>query len=447
MTDFSADAGFARDAARPRGASGVLLGLVLVLVLMVPSFFVSVPGGPEILRSTDLIGAICIGLYVMIRTRPHRLAQVERLLLAFLFSSTALALGAFAWYATDADNALILGNRSLLYQLRLVLILAPALLACALALRPETFARLGLAFMAVAVLWICWMMFAYATGNRAYDAWQSLYLESGGRRFYFKRLGGLIGETGHFSFHATLAFCLLMTFAFLRGLTRLGYALVLLFPVFFAVLYLLSQARIGLITGPAVLLTIVFSGVFFSRAQRVLVGLAAATLALAPVLLQWRIEAGSLFLLRFRALLEGDVTVNEARFRGWVSSLEYLAYNPILGHGHRNVAMLSGDGTENFFLAGWADFGLVIFAVLIAFLVAATRPLFATRLTDLAAHSGADFARAVAVMRGTVIAAFLQWQVNDLITYFIGFPMLLFCIIYFGRIVAERNAALPVRAR
>jgi hypothetical protein len=192
-----------------------------------------------------------------------------------------------------------------LHTLRALFIFAPALLAFRMDVDTRLLASVGIWLMAGAVLFVAFMMAVYASGSDAFDAHQTLADQTAGRWMRFHRLGGIVGETGAFGYHALLVFQLLIFFAFLNGWFSAGYALLILFVPYAIFAFAFSQTRISLGNAIIFLVAILASRALFARHTAAMVSLA---LTAGLVLVLSRLfagGAGQLLLLRFEGILAG----------------------------------------------------------------------------------------------------------------------------------------------
>jgi hypothetical protein len=85
------------------------------------------------------------------------------------------------------------------------------------------------------------------------------------------------------------------------------------------------------------------------------------------------------------------------------------------------------------------DYGVFVFAIFLAFAIWLWRAVSTARLARIGAVERE--ARAGAVLRAILVASFIQWQVNDINTFFQAFPILLMVAVLFAR-----GAGRPSRA-
>ncbi len=418
-------------ATRARGLGWLLLAAFATMA--VPQVIFEVPGAPERLKSTDLLGFGCLLLYALIRTRQPLVGRRdEALLLAFIAWNMVAAFVGFV--IMSALGTATLGELILQFgrQIRFALIYAPALLAFTLPLDLRGFARIGTAAMALAVGMTLYVTFQYQRGDVDYFAHQTLIDETG--RF-IRRLGGLPGETGAFSFNALVTYQLLVFFLALGGRRLAAQAALLAYPLFVGVVFYYAQARIGLaIGGLFFVLALGFSRLFSGRAL-LLIGLGAAA---AVMLAVWRYDPGAntRMLLRLSGLWTGEVAdVTSGRLEHWGEALDLWLVNPIFGYGHGNSIFILGHSVENLVLQALADYGLVGAALLGLLLVRLGGPLFSR---------SSAFGTANMLLAATAVTTLLQWQVNDINTFNQTFPVLALVVVMQRRLLrAERAAAGP----
>jgi O-antigen ligase len=420
--------------ARSAGARGGLswLHLAAFVVMAAPQIVFAVPGAPEQLKSTDLLGFGCLLLYALIRARrPLVGRRDEALLLAFMAWNMVAAFVGFL--VMTATGIATLGELIVQFgrQIRFALIYAPALLAFVLPLDQRGFARIGTLAMLVAVAMTLYVTLQYRNGDADYFAHQSLIDETGR---YIKRLGGLTGETGAFSFNALVTYQLLAFFLALGGRRLMAQAALLAYPLFVGVVFYFAQARIGLAIGALFfLLAIGMSGLFSRRALLLIALGAAAAIALAV----WRVDpANSRLLLRLAGLWSGEIAdVTSGRLEHWGEALDLWILNPFFGYGHGNSILILGHSVENLALQALVDYGLIGAALLGLLLIRIGGPLFSRS----GAHGTANM-----LLAATAATTLLQWQVNDINTYNQTFPILAMVVVMQRRLLlAERAAAGP----
>ncbi len=436
--------------ARTRVRSPALLYILFFTTLFLPQFFLSVPGLPEIARTTDFAAGLCLALYAYTRMRAPQAGRSETLLLFFLAGTVVVSVGALTMMTLSPELAMRLDLERTLYPVRHLFLFAPALFAMALQAPRRRLVALGLFTFACAAAFVVLMTVAYyASGRELFQGRQSIQYGRGQGFVYFKRMGGVVGETGAYGFHATFVFYALTLFVFMRGLTRLGYLLLAMTPVWLLMVFASSQTRIVLPAGMIFLAAALLNrDLFRRRTALTLVVMAAALPALYLALLgmlDLPLPVDRVTLLRFEALLSGEASADaltSGRWQHWGGVLRLWLENPVLGYGYRNVSFILGHAVENFFLQGLSEYGLVVFAVLCAFLV---RLWLGVRA---ASRLSPEMGRAGAVLQAMLLAAFVQWQVNDINTYYQTFPMLLALGVLFGA-QAERAepAARPAPER
>ncbi|MEM6438921.1 MAG: O-antigen ligase family protein [Pseudomonadota bacterium] len=409
---------------------------MFLLIFFVPQFFAQFPGMPEFLRPADIVGAACLAIYAVLRlTVKRNVNPAERLLLLFLLWSFVVSSAGLVLIGSMPEYARKMGVEQVLYPVRHLFIFGPGLLAFALKPPPRAFVRLGLFAFTAAAIFVIFMTLAYMAGSDAFNAHQSL--RDGGivgaapssplLGNYFKRMGGIVGESGAYAFHGLFVIAALTVFAFLGGMSRLGYVLIAATPLWALMVFATSQSRILLLTLGAFLLVLLLDRRVVTRSLALTVCLAVAAAvgaaALLVVVLDLSVPINPLLALRFQALLEGRVSgvqLTSGRLEHWGNVVELLAYNPVLGYGYRNVGFMLDHGVENFFLQGLSEFGFIGFVFFLAFLFRIWRAMGREMI-----GSPARDQRAKAVMRAMLAAALVQWQVNDINTYWLTFPMMI----------------------
>lgn len=418
---------------------------VLFLCLCVPSFLLSLPGLPEFVRTTDLIAALLLFTYFL---GGGRAVEGERYLLLFLVFLMLVSVAALLVMGLNAKLSRQIDSRSVLYPIRAVFIYAPALAAFHINLSPQKFARHGYRWMMAGVLFTLAVSLAHMAGSTSFYAHQTL--EMGTIRNWttrVHRLGGIVGESGAFAFHAVLVFQLLIFFAFMSERTRLGRRLLTLFTPYLLFVFYLSQTRIVLLTGLIFVTLMLFNRLIVPRRTAILIALSAFGsvvlgafwLITSRLTLQMLDLGSSVMLLRFQGFFtgeSGESLSSSGRVNHWREVSEYILMNPLFGYGQRTVSQILNHAVENFFLQNLVDYGII--GLLLYFLV--LRWLWRSMdASNLPASPSRDTLRiGAAVLKAIMIASFVQWQVNDINTYFQAFPMLAVSAVLFAR---QMNAA------
>ena len=434
---------------RPAVQRQDFMALFLFLTLFIPSFVVSIPGLPDVARTSDFIGLFCVIAYAWSGGRVQR---GEALLLLHLGGMFVISYGALLALSGIPEFAGAIETTNMLYPIRNLFLYAPALLAFHLAVPRDMLARLGFRFTLLAVLFVLVMCGFYIAGSELFNAHQTLETAAKegvwSRRIH--RLGGIVGETGAFGFHAVLVFELMVFFAFLGGRMRLAYALLFLSLPYVVFVYAQCQTRVSLANGLLFFAILVYSRDVMGRFQATFLTLFGAIaigvflwqeFAQNAQLVSAYVTADNLLLSRFAGLFsgEGEGLDTSGRLEHWTEIVKWIGVNPIFGYGSRTLAIVLGYAMENFFLQGLADWGAVVFGLFIAFLVWLRRSL---HMGDIPAD-GRFVAerRAGAALKAILVASFLQWQVNDINTFFQAFPMLgVVTILYVNRLKRIRLA-------
>ena len=436
------------EAAASRVRSPQLFVLFFRLVVALPNFLLKQPGlGAtlgDLLRTTDIAAAFCLFAYALVRTGPYsRISPQEGLLLVFLFGSL---LASAAFYSFIAMSPLYVGRMGLaelLYPLRHIFLFTPVLLALSLQVERRRLARLGLATFALSALFVVAMTLLYSSGGGWFEAKQSISLSFGGKRTLFmKRMGGIVGETGAYGFHSMFVWYGLIFFAFLSRLRTLGFVLLGLTPLWLALVFVPSQTRIIIPACLVFLLAAIFNPALMRLRTAILVTLAGvgvfAMLIGLQGLMTLRLPVGGVALVRLVDLVSGHDSADSltsGRLSHWIEILQLWLQNPFFGYSYRSMNFLLEYPTENFFVHGLSEYGLILFSVFCLFLVRLWLGVGRT------ARSRPELAPAGAVLRAIMISSMVNWQVNDLNTYYQTFPMLLALIALFINLRWTRSTA------
>ena len=436
------DAGIVRGGFTPsqRACSPFVSGALFFLACGVPHFVISLPGGGDMARSTDFVAAACLALYAFVRTSAaSRITSQEFLLLFFLFGTTMVSVAFYmiaffvpAWVAR-------VGLEQMLYVLRHIFLFSPALLALALQTERRKMARWGLMIFALAAVFIIFMTVMYSR-SRWFQANQSITLSFGGLNMaYYKRMGGLVGESGAYGFHAMFVWYGLIFFAYLSRLNRLAVILLIATPVWLAFVYVPSQTRIILPACAVFLLAMSLQRPIMrpTTAAFVIAGFCAAFAAIiaSSMMGGWNLPFGGAAFTRLSALASGGMDadgVTSGRLSHWAEIMPWVLQNPLFGYGYRSTRFLVMVATENVFIQGMMEYGLILFSVMCLWII---------RLWISVGRTGRErpeLAPAAATLRAIMLAAFVQWQFNDINTYYQTFPMLLAIIAMFTTLREER---------
>lgn len=409
----------------------MIVASFLFFVMLVPQIVVSVPGLPEIVRSTDLIGLALTGLYVVIRLfYQPRIGSSEALLLAFVLYTTAITVAAGVFFSLNPKYSNLMGVDWALYPLRNIIIFSPALVAFALPLHERQFMRAGLVFATLAVIANVFMILAHLGGSQNYFAHQSLFsLQTG----VLRRYGGISGEAAAATFAAISSFNFMLIFLFWNRLRLLGYvATVLMLP--FAMLVLISsQARVSLVVLATFFIFLFFSKAFLNNLQR-LVALIVLYAGVTAAINFAEINLDQLIVLRFQNIISGNFDANEltsGRWNNWLDAGVYILHNPLFGHGYRSSLILDVIAAENFFVQMLLDTGLI---GLMAFSLYLSRTVISISNAAISETSNIGRRQAFILINAMMFSVMAQWMFNDVNYYFQTFPAILAVLVYSQRL-------------
>ena len=338
----------------------------------------------------------------------------------------------------DSDRQLYKEN--LPHLARLFSIHAPLLLVVAMPNDRKTLKRCLLGFGLLATAVSVMIAVLYHFGSSAFDAHQTFQRQGG---TLSHRLGGLTGESGAFAFNATLGIQLLLVgLAMTRSRKCFYFALWCVFPLFVALVYHESLARIALLNS-VIFFLLSLVGVNHTRGSwRFLLLILIIVGSFGFVLLS---AAGSPFLdvQVERVNFEGSLDrLSSGRVSHWQTGVETWLESPsyiLFGMGHRAPDFVLGHPIENmlvFHLANYGIIGSTLFATLY-FMVA--WPVIRHGIRG-------EFAAGVfAAMLASVI---VQWQVNDVNLYYQTFPVILFFAAWYSVVLRnEQTDAQPASER
>jgi|TARA_B100002003_G_scaffold205199_1_gene198509 hypothetical protein len=424
--------------AATRVRSPQMFTLFFLLVLFTPHFLLKLPWLGEtvgdMLRTTDIAAAFCLFAYALVRTgSTSRISRQEALLIVFLFGSLLASAAFYTYIFMNPGYVGRVGATELLYPLRHIFLFAPVLLALTLQTERQLLSRLGLATFVLSALFIVAMTALYSGGGGWFEAKQSISQSFGNvQTLYMKRMGGIVGETGAYGFHSMFVWYGLIFFAFLSRLTALGYLLLALTPVWLVFVFVPSQTRIIIPACLVFLLAAMFNPVLMRRRTAILVVLAGVAVLAALIGLQgiltMQIPIGGVALMRLVDLFSGASSADSltsGRLDHWIEILHLWLQNPFFGYSYRSMNFLLEYPTENFFVHGLSEYGLILFSLFCLFLARLWIGVGRT------VRSRPELTRAGAVLQAIMISAMVNWQVNDLNTYYQSFPMLLAMIALF----------------
>ena len=127
-------------------------------------------------------------------------------------------------------------------------------------------------------------------------------------------------------------------------------------------------------------------------------------------------------------------SVSSGRVSHWIDAVTLYVESPfniIFGVGHRMSVRFLGHAVENFFIQNFLDYGIVGTILFIMFLWVLLKPI----IKDSKVNNGISVA-ILLVFTGI----FLQWQFNDINTYYQTYPATLFFLSWWSQICRKRNA-------
>lgn len=423
--------------------SHFIFTIIFCLIFLIPQFIGSIPGLPEFARMSDFSSAAALSLYIFIRSLVQiPFSRAEVWLIAFIFGSLVVSVGAVVVFSLLPKYSLKLDIEHALFPIRHLFLFSPALIAFIFVPNKFVFQKLGLTVAFVSVLFILFMSYMYSIGINKYDAHQGLSINEINRGFYFKRMGGIPGESGAYAFHAFFVWAFFLFFVFLNRMWFIGYFLLASTPAWSLLIFTTSQSRIIVLTTIAFLISTLFDRSLFKRRNGILIALFIGSLLLgtfgALEIFDIEIPINRYVLMRFEGILAGNFEASQlssGRVDNWIEVLGYWLYNPLLGYGYRNAGSLLDVPAENFFVQGLAEYGIIVFGILCVFLFKIWKLLRAAspgNVPNSVAASGG-------ILRAFMVAAFVQWQVNDINTYWQTFPMMLALCVLFARHAMEER--------
>jgi len=292
------------------------------------------------------------------------------------------------------------------------------------------------------------MTYMYSLGVDWYNAHQGLTVNDLSQRFYFRRMGGIPGESGAYAFHGMFMWAFFLFFVFLNRMNGLGYILFAMTPAWAFMIFATSQSRIVVLSTLTFIGVSLFDRALFLRRNGVLLSLFIGATFFGAFMAFQVFDAdlpiNRYVALRFEGIIAGNFEASKlssGRTDNWLSVMNNWIYNPIFGYGYRNTAGLLGVPTENFFIQGLADYGLIVFVILCVFLFKLWMLLTFAAPGNVPASVGA----AGGILRAFIVAAFVQWQVNDINTYWQTFPMMLAICVLFARHAMQASKVSAAR--
>lgn len=407
--------------------SGAFFVLFCFLLIALPQ--ISLKPIESDLSTVDIVSSLSLLVYFFagLYYGGARVGPASRALLVYL----GYVIVSFLFHAALSHRPEYIENTA--YLIRTIAIFSPVIAAPMFLIGPHDFNRgikLSILFAVVANFAIILM---YSRGGDAFGAHQTFAFD--GQRLT-KRLGGLPGETGAYSFAVLIVAELLIVHYFINGrsyLFRNAAAIVAVALVFLAFKY--SVARV-MIVHFAVFCAFIFLSNVTSAIKKVftiLGAILAVTLAQILSISQSTFEqiAVGFSRLSFSAGINGATS---GRFFHWSNVVEYLANDPwalIFGVGNRMGTVVLGHATENLLLFVLLEVGLVGGVLLFICFFRMLGPVYRAHRAGNALATGY-----VAIWLGAVVHALL----NDIFTYYQAFPGLLFATAVLSELLRRNEA-------
>ncbi|MGV6830576.1 MAG: hypothetical protein ACWA5P_03315 [bacterium] len=335
---------------------------------------------------------------------------------------------------TLALQALSLSNINIeimMYIIRSINVLALLLAAEKMPLNRDSFINFGWYFSLFSMILVSYSIFQYYQNNEYYFAHQTIYRADS----FHNRLGGLTNETGAFSYNVAVIFQLLITFSILKlrnPLVKIAIIIASLIVIYFS--YQGSLARIFLFN-----LSVFALALFIFQKNKLINILILSMTTLIVLIYLINIGIDEIQLLdtfRLNDFFAQNIDFNSltsGRFDHWKNALHHLYTHPeniFLGAGHRSSNYILGHVIENFFLINIFEYGLIGFALIIAF--------YRKLLINIFRKSLKGDKTSIFIIC-IVSASFTHWMINDINTYYQTFPVLLFIIHWYSLILKHEK--------
>ncbi|WP_434028933.1 hypothetical protein [[Pseudomonas] boreopolis] len=397
--------------------------------MVLPQFFLRLG---EQLSIIDLLAPVVL-LAAFIRRRLY-LPSAAKLLIAFIAY----------FFAIYGVRGIVTGENEYWtqapYLFRMLFILCPAFIGFYMPGDRRLLARALRVSSFLAILALTVILVAYAMGTTMFDATQTFDFAGDGQIMH--RLGGLPGETGAFAFNAlyvcevalvALVFNSrrrvvgILLFIFVCGLLVAGlrYSLarvmILNFISFLMVVFLFSRSSIS--KKILVFFVLIIGGVGLSQ----LTSLSSDYL--------------SVVLERFAGGASNINSLSSGRVSHWEDALVILGGDMsavLFGIGNRMSNPFMGHVTENLFINVLLEYGVVGSVIFFSFLYKFLQPVVRSALRGDSMSVG---------FFSIWIATFVHWQINDVITYYQTFPVLLFVTAWLSRVISNDQTNINIGER
>ncbi|HBN5446921.1 TPA: hypothetical protein L3F56_003607 [Klebsiella oxytoca] len=393
--------------------------IIASLVIIFPQVILKPFGGD--LAIVD-IGAPLIIAYCILRYRL-KLPPPQKYLLVFIFYLLVSYLTMMLFGGVEYQE-------SSPYLFRMVSLYAPIFLVPYLGNDEKQFVKFGRVFVVISLVATVVIILLYISGWAGVSAHQTTEGDDG---LKVNRLGGLPGESGAFAynilfvFYMSLIVYLVAAKKWLIKIVSFGLTFVVLF-----VSFKYSLARVIVICAGAV----IACGYFFTSMSLIkkyflflltLLICGSAVFFVSP-------ESLDLSKYRLSNVASTDMnSVSSGRVSHWIDAVTLYVESPfniIFGVGHRMSVRFLGHAVENFFIQNLLDYGIVGTILFIMFLWVLLKPIIK--------DSRAKNAISVAILL-VFTGIFLQWQFNDINTYYQTYTATLFFLSWWSQICRKRN--------
>ena len=394
--------------------------IIAFIVIILPQVILKPIGGD--LSIVD-IGAPLIIAYCVFRSQL-KLPPPQKYLLVFIFYLLVSYLIMMLFGGVEYQE-------SSPYLIRMLSLYAPIFLVPYLGNDEKQFVKFGRVFVVISLIATVVIIILYISGWTGVSAHQTTEGDDG---LKVNRLGGLPGESGAFAynilfvFYMSLIVYLVAAKKWLIKIVSFGLTLVVLFLSF-----KYSLARVIVICAGAVIVC----GYFFtsmSLIKKYFLFLMTLLICSSAIFF---VSPDSLDLSKYRLsnVASTDMnSVSSGRVSHWIDAVTLYVESPfniIFGVGHRMSVRFLGHAVENFFIQNLLDYGIVGTILFIMFLWVLLKPI----IKDSRAKNGISVA-ILLVFTGI----FLQWQFNDINTYYQTYPATLFFLSWWSQICRKRNA-------
>lgn len=401
------------------GRSSINLPFIIAfIVIIVPQIILKPFGGD--LSIVD-IGAPLVIFFCAIRKRLN-FPPSQLLLLLFIFYVFSSYFIMMLFYEGEYIS-------SSPYLIRMISMYAPVFLVPYMKREPEEFYHFGRVFVVVSLVVTTVIVVLYAIGWGNFNAHQTTENTDG---ITVNRLGGLAGESGAFAYNVLFIFYMVVIVYFAAEKKR--YKQIISFITVMFVLFIsfkYSLARVILICAGAVM----FFGYLFSPVSLVKKYFVLFFAFLLCVIVSFYLTSSSLDLSTYRLsnLSNTDLnSVSSGRVSHWMDAVALYTESPlnvIFGVGHRMSVRFLGHAVENFFIQNLLDYGVIGTTIFVIFIWSLLKPI----IKDARTKNGVSIAVLI-VFTGI----FLQWQFNDINTYYQTYPATLFFLSWWSLVCREK---------